>query len=409
VTHLGHIIVIAVAAYLLAWSIYLLALPLLSRFSRRSEVRPSAPGRSPTPAIAVLIPAHDMEHCIERCIRSLLASDYPSERVTIYVVADHCSDRTAAVGQAAGAKVLVREEAPAGKTFALDWAFRRLRELGVESELYVVVDATARVGEGFLRALGSRWAKGESVIMAHTMVDPANQRWFARCLGLTLAHRNLQDMARERLKLSALVCGRGMAFGHDYINEHGWSLAAPPPGSPPGNHPTEDFRHGVRLAEHGYRVAFAPDAHLFTPLRQSLEAATRQNVRWERGRIGNAYTHASTLMAKALRERSRRKMVAAMDAIQPPVAVTLGLSIILALSAVLFAEAPTVITLASLPLVLVFLYSTLVIGQGRQEGIELTALLWAPVYIAWRLSTFVAALTGLDRLFERSTRPTTPR
>jgi hypothetical protein len=105
--------------------------------------------------------------------------------------------------------------------------------------------------------------------MAHTMVDPTNQKWFARCLGLTLAHRNLQDAARERLSLSALVCGRGMAFGKEYIEKHGWRLALPSE-SIAGTHPTEDFRHGVRLAEHGYRVAFAPMRTSYTPLRQSL-------------------------------------------------------------------------------------------------------------------------------------------
>jgi cellulose synthase/poly-beta-1,6-N-acetylglucosamine synthase-like glycosyltransferase len=68
-----------------------------------------------------------MEHCIERCIKSLLGSRYPSERVRIYVVADHCSDQTAAVARAAGAEVLIRDEEPAGKTFALDWAFRQLK------------------------------------------------------------------------------------------------------------------------------------------------------------------------------------------------------------------------------------------------------------------------------------------
>jgi 1,2-diacylglycerol 3-beta-glucosyltransferase len=404
---LVNLITLAVAIYLLAWSVYLLAMPVLSRLRKPDESPQGDPSRTRTPHISVVIPAHDMEHCIERSIKSLLGSRYPGERVEVYIVADHCSDQTAAVAQAAGAEVLIRDEEPAGKTFALDWAFRQLNTRGVSSDLYVIVDATAYVADDFLSHLAERWSFGENVIMAHTLVDPTNQKWFARCLGLTLAHRNLQDAARERLSLSALVCGRGMAFGKEYIEKHGWRLALPSE-SIAGTHPTEDFRHGVRLAEHGYRVAFAADAHVYTPLRQSLGAATRQNVRWERGRIGNAYTHARQLLFQAVREKRLRKLIAAVDAIQPPVAVVIGLSGVLALLAVFFTDTPSMLFVALIPFLLVFVYGMLVVWQGRREGIELTALLWAPVYIAWRVSAFFAALTGLDRLLDKNSKRTSP-
>jgi 1,2-diacylglycerol 3-beta-glucosyltransferase len=398
-----HVIFVVAAAFLLSWSLYLLALPLLSRLHQREAPPRDGHPRTKTPHISVLIPAHNMEAYIKRCIESLDGCGYPSGNVQIYVVADHCSDGTADTARAAGAKVLIRHDEPAGKTFALDWAFRKLESLGVQSDLYVIVDATAYVADAFLLRLAERWSDGENVIMAHTMVDPSNQRWFARCLGLTLAHRNLQDMARERLSLSALVCGRGMAFGKDYIGKHGWGLALPAQ-SVAGNHPTEDFRHGVRLAEHGYRVAFATEARLYTPLRQSLEAATRQNVRWERGRMANAFTHARALLFQSIRDGEGRKFIAAVDAIQPPVAIVIGLAAALALGAGLFVKSSWVLYVALLPFALLLVYSGLVIRQGSREGIQPTAVLWAPVYIAWRVMAFLAAATGLDRLIDKNTK-----
>jgi 1,2-diacylglycerol 3-beta-glucosyltransferase len=401
-----HVIFVATAVFLLSWSLYLLALPLLSVLREREATPREGHPRTTTPHISVLIPAHNMEGYIERCIESLRGCGYPTGNLDIYVVADHCSDRTADAARAAGAEVLIRNEEPAGKTFALDWAFRKLKSLGVASDLYVVVDATAYVADDFLLRLAEHWSCGENVIMAHTMVDPANQQWFARCLGLTLAHRNLQDMARERLSLSALVCGRGMAFGKDYIEKHGWGLALPSE-SVAGTHPTEDFRHGIRLAEHGYRVAFSTEARLYTPLRQSLEAATRQNVRWERGRMANAFTHARALLFRSIREGQGRKLIAAVDAIQPPVAIVIGLAAALALGAVLFMENTWVLSVALLPFALLLLYSALVIRQGNQEGIHPTAILWAPIYITWRVMAFLAAMTGLDRLIDKNTKRAT--
>src|SRR5215831_19030846 len=72
--------------------------------------------------LAVLVPAHDEEALIGRCVASLKAQTYPHTLYRIVVVADNCSDRTAAVAQAAGADVLERRDGRAqGKGHALRW------------------------------------------------------------------------------------------------------------------------------------------------------------------------------------------------------------------------------------------------------------------------------------------------
>jgi cellulose synthase/poly-beta-1,6-N-acetylglucosamine synthase-like glycosyltransferase len=265
------------------------------------------------------------------------------------------------------------------------------------TDFYVITDATARLDPGFLLALLPFWRRGEPIVVGHSVVDLANQRWFAQCLGLTLVHRNLQNAVRERLGLSALIEGRGMAYSRAYIQRHGWSLAAPDDDEA-GSHPTEDWRHGVRAVEHGYRVAFANDARVVTPLRDSLTAATQQGARWERGRMANAGTHALRLLRLGLLQANGLKIFAALDALQPPAAVLAGLCVgVAALSSMLPAGSP--VAMASLlPLAIVFLYGLLVIAQGRREGIRLSTVAWAPVYVAWRGLSFLLAWTFIDRL-----------
>lgn len=97
--------------------------------------------------------------------------------------------------------------------------------MGRQSDLYVITDATARVETGFLKALVQVYCEGEDVVVRHSLVDAENQIWFARCLGLTLVHRNLQNWARQRLRLSALIEGRGMGYSRKYVEQFGWSLA----------------------------------------------------------------------------------------------------------------------------------------------------------------------------------------
>ena len=381
---------VVVAAYAVFWAAYSLLLPLLAAMHRQSRAKEVLPGRGELPSIAVIVPAHNMERVIARCIESLRACRYPGKALEIFIVADHCTDETVLRARQAGVSVLERDTGPAGKTYALAWALDELARRAFHADQYVITDATAWVEADFLQILAARWMQGEDIVVGRTVVAIENQQWFVRCLALTFVHRNLQNGCRERLGLSALVEGCGMAFSRPYIERFGWSLALPTSTST-SSHPTEDWRHGVRAVEHGYRVAFAGNARVVTPLRDSLSAATKQSVRWERGRISNAMTHGLRLLWLGIRQRDLRKLLAALDAIQPPVAVLGGLCVVIAAFSAFLPRGPRIDVVSFMPVVLVALYGIVVAAYGRKEGIKLTTIAWAPVYLAWRSLTFVLA------------------
>jgi len=385
-----------VTAYATVWALYLLLFPVVASLwkSRAKALKNTLDTEYPT--IAVIIPARNMGQVIGRCIGSLRTCHYPADKVDFYVVADHCSDDTAGRAQEAGATVLARQDGLPGKTYTLAWALEELRVRGITHELYVIVDATVQVTATFLVALAKRWQQGEDIITSHPRLSAENQAWYARCLGLMLVHRNLQNSSRERLHLSALLEGRGMAYSQSYIRRFGWHLALPKLNR--GLHPTEDWRHGVQAVEQGYRVAFAQDAWITTPLRNSLIHATKQGSRWERGRMVNAATHALRVLLRGLWRRDLIKIFAALDAIQPPVAILGALSLGLAITSA-FLPSASLMRLASLaPLPFVLLYGVGVALRGRREGIGIVAIAWAPLYIAWRCITFALAWGCLDRI-----------
>jgi 1,2-diacylglycerol 3-beta-glucosyltransferase len=379
----------AVAAF---WAMYLLLLPSIA-FSRERHLDQDDAFARHSPSLAVIIPAHNMERFIARCVRSILACQYPRDRLQVFVVADNCADETAERAEAAGAEVLCRVTELRGKTYALAWGIEELESRGIDSDVFVIVDATVEVSSGFLGALADRVSKGEHIVVGHAAVHPGNRQWFAQCLGLSLAHRNLQNASRDRLGLSSLIEGRGMAYSRDYINRHGWSLALPE-ATDSGSHPTEDWRHGVRAVEHGYRVAYERQAKVYTPFRESLGEATRQGVRWERGRAGNALTYGVHLWLRGVRKRSPRMIIAALDAMQPPVAILGGLSAAVAALALAFHAGLGVMVpvLCSAPLLLVILYAIAVLRHANRDGISPWTVLWAPVYVGWRCAAFVYAI-----------------
>ena len=55
------------------------------------------PSAQEAPFVTVVIPARDEETNIARCLRSLLAQDYPKSRLAILVVDDHSADATPAI------------------------------------------------------------------------------------------------------------------------------------------------------------------------------------------------------------------------------------------------------------------------------------------------------------------------
>src|SRR5687768_11219780 len=83
---------------------------------RRHRPSPQAP---PTHTFAVVIPAHNEELGLPETVHSVLASDYPADRLRVLVVADNCTDGTAAVARRLGVECVERHDrANRGKGYA---------------------------------------------------------------------------------------------------------------------------------------------------------------------------------------------------------------------------------------------------------------------------------------------------
>src|SRR5688572_14528989 len=97
---------------------------LLALLPRRSD----APRELPANArLAVLIPAHNEQAVISATLSSLLPTIPANTRVL--VVADNCTDATAATARELGAEVVERQDRHRrGKGFALDFGIRHLSQ-----------------------------------------------------------------------------------------------------------------------------------------------------------------------------------------------------------------------------------------------------------------------------------------
>lgn len=97
------------------------------------------------PLASVVIPAHDEERVIARCLETLLGGSAPGE-FEVVVVANGCGDRTADVARRAGVQVI--ETGAAGKAGALvlgDGACSTFPRLYLDADVQLTTDAARRL------------------------------------------------------------------------------------------------------------------------------------------------------------------------------------------------------------------------------------------------------------------------
>jgi 1,2-diacylglycerol 3-beta-glucosyltransferase len=358
-----------------AASAYLAALALLAR----RQPPPSAV--PPARRFDIIVPAHNEETEIAATVASLRSIDYPRELYRVFVVADNCTDGTVARAAAAGAQVLVRTDpVNRGKGQALAFAFGKCLAEPF-ADFLVVVDADTLVSPNLLRAFAARFASGARVVQAD--YGPRNPRasWRTRVMTIALAaFHGVRSVARERLGLSCGLRGNGMGFARDVLQQH----------PPQAFSIVEDLEYGIDLGYAGIRVTYVDEAQVQGHMAVSERDSRSQRRRWERGRRALIRANVLPLLRGAWRRRDPVLADLAFDLIVPPIGQLALCGVAgLALSLAVRVVGPHV-TVAPWLWAGSLAGLTLHVAQGwrfSRTGLRgLADLMWAPVYVIWKVT-----------------------
>lgn len=378
-----------------AATLYLLALALAS-FRRLP-----APARIAPPArLAVLVPAHDEEELVGRCVASLVAQAYPAGRFRILVIADNCEDRTAEVARAAGAEVLERRDDRRGKGHALRWAMDRLLTEAEPPDAVVVVDADSVADPGLLAQLAGALVAGADAAQAEYLVlaEGTSTRSRLVAAAFLLFHR-VRLGGRAALGMPAALVGNGMLFSRRLLETRPWNAFTG----------VEDLEYTIELRLAGIRPRYVPAARLEGPVPHGYSGMRGQRLRWEGGRWHVVRTRLPQLLGHAVR-RDPRVLDAALDLAVPPLGLlamgTLAGGAVTAAAvalrvAVAWSLSPWLVAVAALTaFVLLGLRSA-----GAPASLWL-ALLETPRFLAWKGVTYLTIAAGFDpHRWERAERP----
>lgn len=379
---IAQTIIVIVASVLALLVGYLLLLTMAAWFApRRTPLR-----AMPTHRFLFLVPAHNEQRLLPSLLDNLAHLDYPPSLYAVHVVADNCTDRTASVARAGGAIVHERHNASEiGKGYALQWLLQRIWASGVPHDAVIVLDADTIVSRNFLQVMDARLARGERAVQAYYAVrDPDLSRSASlRSVALAALHY-LRPQARTVLGGSTGLKGNGMVFAHEVARQYAWPVSL-----------TEDIEYHMALICGGERVMFAPDAVVWAEMPGTLRAAHTQNVRWERGRLEMVRRYVPRLLGMALRRRSFVLFDAAVEQLIPPFSLLAGASAAVLLAA-WAAHSTASMLLAAWAVVGQALYVLNGLVLARVPRRVYGALLYAPVFMAWKLWVYARVALGFE-------------
>ena len=289
------------------------------------------PARDFSKRIAVLVPAHNEGAGLAPTLTDVKAQLLLSDR--LLVVADNCTDNTAAVALAAGATVTVRTDpARLGKSYALACGIESLRE--DPPDIVIILDADCRLADGAISWLASACASTSRPVQAlDLMLAPSDAPLKYRVMEFVWRMKNwVRPLGLKAIGLPCQLMGTGMAFP--------WRLIAA--ADLASGSLVEDLKLGLDLATAKAPPLFCPLAVVTSEFPLSVEGVETQRLRWERGHLSTILASAPRLVLTGIRQRNLDLVALALDAAVPPlsllavlilaVAVIAGLSMLVGAS-----------------------------------------------------------------------------
>jgi hypothetical protein len=282
-----------------------LALETLAAFlpARRREA--AAPG-----PIVVVIPAHNESESIGATLANLRSQLREEDKVI--VVADNCSDDTAARARTAGAETIERQDAMRrGKGYALQFALDHLR--AAPPAIVLFMDADCLFAEGALqRVAGAAAGAGRPAQALYLMKAPADAGPRLKVAEFAWAFMNHVRMrGLQRLFGVTRFTGAGLAAPWRVIESI--DLAS--------GEIVEDLALTFQLARKDAPPFLVEDAVIESEFPTDEAALTRQAARWSIGSLRYAARSSLSALGEGAVRAKPPLIGAAIDLMIPPLTI----------------------------------------------------------------------------------------
>ncbi|MBE6708287.1 MAG: glycosyltransferase [Ruminococcaceae bacterium] len=227
---------------------------------------------------AILVAARNEETVIGNLIDSIAEQDYDKDLVTVFVVADNCTDNTAQIAREKGAICYERSD-PDHRTkgYAVQYLVERIKEdFGIETfEGYFLFDADNLLRQDYITRMNESFDAGEKIITSYRNTKNFGDNWISASYGIHWLRtvRN-EHRARSLFRLATRIQGTGFLFASEIIKD-GWNYTSL----------TEDRAFCADAVANGYEITYNHDAIFYDEQPVSMKIAMRQRIRWAKGHL----------------------------------------------------------------------------------------------------------------------------
>lgn len=227
---------------------------------------------------AICIAARNEETVIGNLIASIKNQDYPSDLLTVFVVADNCTDKTAEVARNMGAICYERfDDVHKTKGFALQFLFKNIKkDYGIENfEGYFIFDADNLLNKDYITRMNEAFDSGEKIITSYRNTKNFDENWIASTYAIHwLRSARNSHRARSVFRIATNIQGTGFLFANELVR-NGWNYTSL----------TEDRAFTADAVAQGYPISYCDAAIFYDEQPTKLKVALRQRLRWSKGHL----------------------------------------------------------------------------------------------------------------------------
>lgn len=227
---------------------------------------------------AICIAARNERNVIGNLLDSISKQDYPKELLTVFVVADNCTDDTAEIVRSKGAICYERsDDIHKTKGYALQYLFDKIEEdYGRMSfDGYFIFDADNLLKANYISKMNDAFDSGEKIITSYRNTKNFDENWIASTYALHwIRSIRTNHRARSVLRLATNIQGTGFLFSNEIVRD-GWKYTGL----------TEDRALTADAVAQGYMISYQDEAEFFDEQPVSLRVALRQRLRWSKGHL----------------------------------------------------------------------------------------------------------------------------
>ena len=293
---ISSLVAYGVATRSMTWLMYLLFIPAIyNLFIVSVSLKKQAPAEGVNkPFISILIPAHNEEFTIERCVRSLAELDYYQENQRNYeiiVINDGSTDKTGNVLSNLKKdfnflRIITRKppRAGKGKGYVLNDGVRIC-----QGEVIAVFDADARIKPDFLSKIVP-YLDDEDVagVQARVRMYNADRNLLTKMQEVEFSiFGNVILRARDIMGKSGFLGGNGQLTRKEFIEKiEGWD----------GFAVTEDLNMSIKLILDGKKIRYCPEAVVWQEAVPHWKPFFRQRVRWATGNLETLFVYLAPII-----------------------------------------------------------------------------------------------------------------